>query len=114
MGTQTRSVSTQVDIRLIVQFVREWPREAALAAMNCALEIGNKALDELSASFYENEAVWCIWNDWQARDQQARIQRTYANGRYSREKRVFGVVSGRWYCCYKQAACKALGHTRLI
>merc|ERR1712179_664177 len=110
MGTNTICVHASRHKTHCTVRTRMAQAEADLAAMNCALEIGNKALDELSASFYENEAVWCIWNDWQARDQQARIQRTYANGRYSREKRVFGVVSGRWYCCYKQAACKALGH----
>ena len=60
--------------------------------------------------YYENAAMMCYWNDWKSRDQVAHTQKTYNNGRFSREKRFWGIVYGRWYCVYKQAALIALGH----
>lgn len=82
---------------------------AKLAAVNEALKLGVGVLDNISESYYENDAMFAYWNDWQARDQQARIQKTFDNGRFSRKKRTLGIVNGRWYCCYKQDALISLG-----
>lgn len=45
----------------------------------------------------ENDEVWCVFNDWEARDQKARIEGTYDNGRFS----IGTTFGGRWYCCKK-------------
>ena len=66
--------------------------EAAAAALQkvvqAALGIGQKVLDSVSEDHYENEAMYCVWNDWDSRDKWARIHRTYKNGRMSRVKKV--------------------------
>jgi len=46
----------------------------------------------------ENDETWCVFNDWAARDQRARIEGTYDNGRFS----VGTTFGGRWYCCMKR------------
>ena len=48
------------------------------------------ALDNVSDYYFENEAMIAWWNDWKARDQRARIEKTYNHGRFSREKRTLG------------------------
>jgi hypothetical protein len=68
-----------------------------------------KALDTISETYYENEAMFCYWNEANARDMQAHIQKTFKYGRFSRDKRLFSIRMGRWYCAYKQAALRALG-----
>ena len=50
------------------------------------------ALDSISDYYYENEAIIAWWNDWKARDQRAHIEKTYNNGRFSREKRTLGLL----------------------
>lgn len=75
-----------------------------------AVDAGVKELGSLFESYYENEGLICHWNDWQARDQRAEIEKTYANCRFSRAKRTFGVTNGRWYCVMKQLACLGKGH----
>lgn len=82
---------------------------AGAAAMEAAIRIAEKALDQISEYHYENEAVIAWWNDWKARDQRAHIEKTFNNGRFSRERRTFGIVNGRWYCCLTQNACRAKG-----
>merc|ERR1712212_41725 len=73
------------------------------------LNAGKGVLDNISKSYYENPAYVCYWNDWRSRDSRARIFKTYRNGRFSRQKRTWGFVNGRWYCTYKQDALKVLG-----
>merc|ERR1719369_1341000 len=70
----------------------------------------NDLTGSLFAHHYEDENIICMWNDWESRDQQARIQRTYNRCRFSRAKRTWGFVNGRWYCLYTQAACQGLGN----
>ena len=82
----------------------------AKGAVEAATTSLSHVLDSLAAYNYEDEYVYAVWNDWQSRDQVARMQKTFNSGRYSREKRTLGFVNGRWYICYKQAALKALGH----
>ncbi|XP_074658514.1 uncharacterized protein LOC141911406 [Tubulanus polymorphus] len=86
--------------------------KAAIAteAIKAALALGTNLLDSISQHYYTNEAMTCYWNDWRARDARARIERTFRHCRFSRYKRIWGWVSGRWYCLMKQVACKALGH----
>ena len=74
----------------------------------CAQSI-NKILDDISANYFENEEVCCYWNDWEARDQRARIMRTYNNGRFSRQKTFWGIPNGRWYCVYKPKTLLSFG-----
>lgn len=50
-----------------------------------------------SGTVKENDEVWSVFNEWEARDQRARIEGTFENGRFS-IGRTFG---GRWYCCMK-------------
>ena len=49
------------------------------------------ALDSISEHYFENEAMIAWWNDWKARDQRAKIEKTYNRGRFSREKRTLGL-----------------------
>lgn len=57
----------------------------------------------------ENAAAICYYNDVVARDQTARIERTFINGRYQRNAMAAGQVDGIMYCTYKQAALVAKG-----
>ena len=43
-----------------------------------------KSLGEDGARFVDNEAIYCIHNDWGSRDQVAKIQGTFTNCRFSR------------------------------
>jgi hypothetical protein len=74
-----------------------------------AIRVGEDALTSISAHYYSNEAMICWWNDWAARDQRARIEKTYNHGRFSRQKRIFAIVSGRWYCCFTQQGLLSKG-----
>merc|ERR1711997_477594 len=80
------------------------------AAAAAALGVGVEQLNNLIANLGDDEtcnaAGCCIWNDWQSRDQQAWIQRTYNRCRYSKVKRTFGIPNGRYYCYYSAAACR--------
>ena len=93
-------------------------------------------LDHLSDNYLDNDDVVCHLNDWQvgikscvgyqaasnlefifhfhsqqARDQRARIMRTYMNGRFSRQHTFWGLPNGRWYCAYKQSTLRSLGQS---
>mmetsp|Transcript_59994 Transcript_59994/g.98098 ORF Transcript_59994/g.98098 Transcript_59994/m.98098 type:complete len:97 (+) Transcript_59994:39-329(+) len=83
--------------------------QVGLEVLNKALEIGTNALNSISDHYFENEAMIAWWNDWKARDQRARIEKTFNHGRFSREKRTLGFVNGRWYCCFTQAGLQAKG-----
>ena len=62
-------------------------RQGGGAAAAVAIDEGIKLLNDLSEYYYENAGLICWWNDWQARDQRSRIEKTYHNGRFSHEKR---------------------------
>merc|ERR1719367_1105425 len=83
---------------------------SALKIDKDALTLGTQVLDGIFDSFYEDAAKVCYWNDWQARDGRARIEKTYRHGRFTKQKRTLGIPNGRWYCCYKQDALLTLGH----
>ncbi len=50
-----------------------------------------------SGTVKENDEVWSVFNEWEARDQRARIEGTFENGRFS----IGTTFGGRWYCCMK-------------
>jgi len=50
-----------------------------------------------SGSIKETDDYWCIFNNWQDRDNYARAHGTFDNGRFSTST-TFG---GRWYCSVK-------------
>ena len=54
----------------------------SIEAAKVALNQGNKVLDNISEHHYENDAIIAHWNDWKARDQRAKIERTYNKGRF--------------------------------
>jgi len=85
--------------------------EAAAAALGVGVDQLNRLLDNLGADEECNVAGCCIWNDWKSRDQQARIQKTYYNCRYSKVKRTFGIPNGRYYCYYSATACEGFGNS---
>lgn len=73
-----------------------------------------KALNTIMESyrdtlFYENEGMMAWWNDWKSRDEKARMEKTYNNGRFSHEHKTLGIKNGRWYCCMTQAALQGKG-----
>jgi len=82
----------------------------AVKSYSKAVDLGVSELGSLFESYFENEGLICHWNDWQARDQRARLEKTFDNCRFSRAKRTFGVVNGRWYCTMTKAGCSAKGH----
>merc|ERR1711988_1199687 len=73
-------------------------------AISAAIKLGTKILNSINVDFKENEAMACYWNEWKARDDRSRIERTYKRGRFSKVKKTLIFNNGRWYCCYKQAA----------
>lgn len=64
---------------------------AGLEVLNKAIAVGMNALDSISDHYFENEAMIAWWNDWKARDQRAKIEKTFNHGRFSREKRTLGL-----------------------
>jgi hypothetical protein len=51
-------------------------------------------LKTINTNFYENEAMFCYLNDENGRDAQARIEKTFKNGRFSREKKNCCKLTG--------------------
>merc|ERR1712062_200068 len=62
--------------------------KTAAAALGVGVEQLNNLLNNLGDSETCNAAGCCLWNDWQSRDQQSRIQRTYNRCRYSKQMRT--------------------------
>jgi hypothetical protein len=64
-----------------------------------------------SSETYQNDAVLGFWNSWEARDSRTRKERTFTNGRFSREKPggFLGIGGGNWYCCLTKDAALASG-----
>ena len=52
------------------------------------LELVSKSIAKVyeggKGEFVDNEAVYCIWDQWETRDQVAKIQRTFVNCRFHR------------------------------
>ena len=65
------------------------------------VEAAEKLLDYFSETFYENDALFCYYNDENGRDAQAHIEKTFNNGRFSREKKTCCHKWGNWFCAYK-------------
>lgn len=82
---------------------------AQALGLQAGLEIARDAFNSATEHYQENEETIGWWNDWRARDQRARIEKTFKHGRYSRESRTLGFAYGKWYYCFKQAALKAKG-----
>jgi len=77
--------------------------------LNADLDI-NQALDQLTnllGNEVDNNVMYCIHNQWQARDQRARLYNTF-HCRFSKERRCLFWGCGRWYCTLKRDACKQL------
>ena len=81
---------------------------AAVAAAAVAGPIIN-TLDGLSSNTYGDSTVKCFWNDWKSRDAFARTQRVSRNGRWSHQRKFWGINIGRWYCSYYQSYLRTLG-----
>ena len=92
------------------------PQGQAIAAKLAAdsaqklVDVGLDTLGDFTNTEVNNDALFCIVNDWKARDQQANLQCTFKAGRFSKDRKIFGISAGRWYCTYKKAAFEALGH----
>ena len=52
----------------------------------------NSALGSISDHYFENEAMIAWWNDWKARDQGDKIEKTFNRGRFSRRETHFRLV----------------------
>merc|ERR1711902_90051 len=73
-------------------------------------------LNHLSGGTYEYQdngvdAAKCFWNDWQRRDQFADVQCTYDSGRFSHDRKFWGIKIGKWYCAFYNTEFKNLGGT---
>lgn len=73
-------------------------------AVAAAIDVGTTLLKNLNDYYFEDEAKACYWNEWRERDNRARIERTYNQGRFSYDKKTFFFNNGKWYCAYKQVA----------
>ena len=58
-------------------------------------------LNRANGGRVETDTFIAYHNDWSARDQEAIMQRTHTNGRFSYEARFLMFGNGKWYCCYK-------------
>merc|ERR1719418_169699 len=85
------------------------PEPGAAAA---AVKAGYDAIKNLMQKEYENDAMKCFFNDWKSRDLAAKTNCVYyTGGRFSKDRKFWGITIGRWYCTYKKAAFEALGHS---
>ncbi|XP_071942331.1 uncharacterized protein [Antedon mediterranea] len=96
----SRPTRYKVDTSQMVTHMEQ--RKSAASNISNAIDIAIPDLDKISGYYYENEAMIAWWNDWKARDQRARIEKTYIHGRFSRERRTLFFPNGRWYCCFTQ------------
>ena len=68
-------------------------------------------LDKIGSDGIDNEAMYCVWNDWNSRDQVAKIHGTFNNCRFSKQHYALGFIpNGRIYCTYKREVCLELGN----
>ncbi|KAJ7330589.1 hypothetical protein OS493_022203 [Desmophyllum pertusum] len=82
-----------------------------LKAASYAFDAAKKAFDNIPDCYFENEEIIGWWNDKKARDERALIEKTYENGRFSRDHYTLGLMpNGTWYCCFTQAGLRAKGH----
>ena len=56
--------------------------------------LAGQAIAQMTGTVQQDSESWCVFNDWQARDQQARIRGTYDTGRYSMRTNSKGKGSG--------------------
>ena len=73
--------------------------------MAVALQAGQTVMgviNDLKENYKDNGDVLEFLNNHQDRDQRARMEGTYKHGRFSRERQIMGIPSGRWYCCYSR------------
>ena len=68
-----------------------------------------EVLDGVTDNVHEDPDFFAITCDWRGRDARARIEGTYSQGRWSYEKRIFGIKAGTWYCCLTRAGAKIRG-----
>ena len=83
-----------------------------MAAVATGMAIGSavkSALDTIDDHVYQDNDVFVVWNDQRARDERARIEKTYKRGRFSYARIVLNIEMGRWYGCYKQEALENVG-----
>ena len=67
-----------------------------LLVLGSLITLSIQSLALITGNVWETTEAWCVFNDWEARDQQARIRETYDAGRYS-----IDTPFGRWYCTMK-------------
>ena len=60
------------------------------------ITLSSQALAQITGEVRQDSETWCVFNDWEARDQQARIRGTYNTGRYS-----ISTPFGKWFCTMK-------------
>ena len=76
-----------------IQMARKTP--SISADVTALIELAASSLQSLGedgARFVDNEAIYCIWNDWGSRDQVAKIQGTFTNCRFSRVGFFFSEI----------------------
>ena len=69
----------------------------------------SNTLNTIQEYTYADEDVSCYYKGEKTRDQYARIQKTYKNGRFEEDKRLYGLKMGTWFCAYNQKTLKSLG-----
>ena len=73
------------------------PRRLSLNIHDFYISFNVSALNSISDHYFENEAMIAWWNDRKARDQRARIEKTFNHGRFSREKSTLGISSWSFF-----------------
>lgn len=68
-----------------------------------------KHVDDATDNIHEDSDLFAIKNDWRGRDDRARIEGTYSQGRWSYEHRFVEFKAGKWYCCLTRVGPKQRG-----
>ena len=69
----------------------------------------SNTLNTIQESSYADEDVNCYYKGQKTRDQMAHIHKTFKNGRFEEDKRLFGLRMGTWFCAFNQKALRLLG-----
>ena len=83
----------------------------AAALVDKLVTAGLKELEKLMKNSYEDDVMKCFFNNWKARDTAAQAYCTYNGGRFSKDRKFWGIRIGTWYCAYNKAAGAAKGLT---
>merc|ERR1712064_16354 len=116
MGSLIRHSYHQFDLKMRAVFFTGFFVFAIIGSVNSQLSLGaiNERLNEIAATRWvrdiSNEALECIWNDWEERDIEAKKHGTYDFCRFSEDAYGLFGKNGKWFCFYTRAGCTGSGY----